>query len=291
MALGRKTKRRDRVAGRLPAGHLVEDEQALEHLPVRLHGAASRLAFLTAGRRVADLLERGRGGGGRGVGRHPASQGGGVPDLVTELREIAVDDPPQVGVELRPKRLGRQFSDARETRAQDLGRVVLEPKARATAHRTSVARQERTKAHRRGLLDPFGERERPHSQADDAPAPRVGAARGRRGRPGQQVRAGLRAVVRPRGGPCPRQVAAAATRRSSYCFVATYAPTLGLCLAADHAGDGLPELHEVSRRRRAVGQPQGRPHDGSRRGTRGARPSPASMRPSGSGTRETSGRR
>lgn len=86
------------IAGGLPAGNLVEQEQALENLVVGQGGCARGRGLAAAGGRFADAFVARHGRGGRRVRRDPAAQVVGIARRVAELPEVAVNDAQQVAV-------------------------------------------------------------------------------------------------------------------------------------------------------------------------------------------------
>jgi hypothetical protein len=69
--------------------------------------------------------------------------------LVSELREVLVDDALDVPVELRAAKPQRELADSRKARPEDLFGVVGEPERARTRDGGSIAAQQRAQADRR----------------------------------------------------------------------------------------------------------------------------------------------
>jgi len=144
------------------------------------------MALLAAGGGVPDRLERDRGGGGGGVGRHPAPQHRRVPDRLADLVEVAVDDAVEIAVEVEATRPRRERPDRRKAGGEHLLDVALQADGRLALDGRRFTREQAGQAHRRAVELTLGEGERSHPDAHDPSGARMRRLLPRDGRSGEQ---------------------------------------------------------------------------------------------------------
>ncbi len=132
-----------------------------------------------------------------------------------ELRELPLDDPVDVAVELCPQRPAGEPAQAREPRRQDLVDVAVETHRRLTGDRRPAAAKKGGEADRGGRDTAFGQRQRTHPHRNDPAGPgKQTGPRPRRRRAGQQERTARGCEDRRRpAGSHSTTMAAVATHR------------------------------------------------------------------------------
>ena len=175
MVFGCLLKASDRIVGGNPARDRVEEPQSCEMVAVRDRGRLGRLATVAARGRVEDpgIGCRGRGRG--SVGGHPPAQRLGASDRQPLIREVAVNDPLQVGVQhgsLQPRCCAH---DAGEAATHDLVRVVRQGEPRLPLHHRRIAGENLRQGDGRSLEGTLMQSHGTHAQGQDAPGAGMGS--------------------------------------------------------------------------------------------------------------------
>ena len=167
----------ERMPGGQPSGNRIEQPELAQDFTVGNSRCLCGLIDIARGRRIENRCVRG-GCARRGrVRGEPATQRGRPTNRVALICEFAFYDHIQIAVQLSPTRPGRQWSDPRKARADDLVRIVLQRQPRLTANRTSLARQQLTQSNCRLNQTTLAEGER--TQANSPNSARAGVHRGR----------------------------------------------------------------------------------------------------------------